>query len=193
MKRILTFLVLTTAIQGFSQGILFQKGEIPKLIQKESILVEWRSNKVSFLLADGTKRESVRFKNLDSIVYDKVVFKTFEVDKKRKGYFVIARHDGYTLATLNKKYTVSRGGFSVDYSKHDIAVFKNDKLVEQISFTENNDRKNIDARVLATKLIERYFGSCPSISEKLSQPYEGALQHGAVVGLLGPVTSPYCK
>lgn len=193
MKPIITFLLFTTAIQGFSQGLLYQKNSNPKPIQKESILIEWRSSKVSFLAVDGTKRESVRFKNLDSIRYDQVAFRTFEIGKKRKGYFVIAHHDGYTLATLNKKYTVSRGGFPVDYSKHDVAVFKNDQLIDQISFTENNDRKNIDARISATKLIERYFGACESVREKLSQPYDGALKQGAIIGVLSSVTNPHCK
>lgn len=193
MKRIVIFLLLTVAFQGFAQGFLYPKNGERRSIQKESILIEWRSNKVSFLSADGTKREKIRFKNLDSIVYDGITFKTFSVKNKPFGYYVISKYNGYTLATLNKRYTVSRGGYPVNYSKHEVAVFKKDELVEQISFTENNDRRNIEARQETLKLIEQYFGGCPSVREKLSVPYEGALEHGAIVRFLSPPGKLGCR
>ena len=193
MKRIITFAFLTVALQGFAQDFLYPKNGERRAIKKESILVEWRSNRVSFLSADGTKRETIRYRNLDSIRYDNVTFRTFEVGKKRRGFFVLARFEGHTLATLNKKYTVSRGGFSVDYSKHDVAVFKGDELAQQISFTENNDRKNSDARIKAAQLIQKYFGGCQSVSEKLSKPYDGALREGAVLRVLTPAEYLKCQ
>jgi hypothetical protein len=110
-----------------------------------------------------------------------------KVGNKLKGYFVLAQRDGLTLASFTKEITTSTGGFNQRYVYHEMIVLDGTKTLERISFTENNDDKNIKKRVKAKQLIALYFGDCIEVSERLAyfaNNANGSLIEGDVAAYL---------
>jgi hypothetical protein len=137
-------------------------------IAGESVKFYFRQKQLTYANKGETIMQKVALKDLNRISYQGKRFQMLKVGNKLKGFYVLAQHDGLTLATLSKEITTSSGGFDQHYINHEILVLNANKIIDKVSFTENNDDKNIKKRIKAKQMIVLYFGDCIEVVERLA-------------------------
>jgi hypothetical protein len=170
-----------------AQDSIFRVDGTRSAIIGESVKLDLRHNRLTYIIKGGTETQKLSLKNLNKVSYRGKRFQMLKVGSKLKGYFVLAEHDGITLATLTKDIVTNTGGFNTPYIYHEVLILNGGKIVERVSFTENNDDKNIKKRVKAKQLIALYFGDCIEVSERLAyfaNNANGSLIEGDVAAYL---------
>lgn len=133
------------------------------------IHVEAGNKRLTYFLKDSKKEWHVKFKELDKAVFDDMVFKTFTIDGKAKGYYVVAESESKTLVTSKRTRIKSRGGFESTYIRYELAVLdKQNKVLEELVFTDENNEKKSAERAAVLPLIKRHFSDCPKLVERAS-------------------------
>ena len=133
----------------------------------ESVKFDFRHKQLMYANKGETDIQKIALKDLNSVSYQGKRFQMLKVGNKLKGFYVLAQHDGITLAALSKEIKTNSGGFNQRYIYHEIIVLDGTKTIERTSFTENNDDKNIKKRIKAKQLIMLYFGDCIEVTERL--------------------------
>ena len=186
----LYLILLLFCCNAFAQDSI-QKADGTKFkIVTGSAVVYQKEKQVKYLLPDLDKPRMIAFKDLSQATSNGKLFKIFRDRKKIKGYYVITQNKNVSLAAISTKKTSTVGGFNVPYTLHEVAVFDHGKILDKVSFTENNDRKNINKRVAAREMIINHFTDCVAVLERLAffAGAESNLQEGDVVEFL---KSPY--
>jgi len=165
-KLYIAFLLI--AVTSFAQDSIFRADGTRAAINGESVKIDFRHNQLAFAAKGETTLQKLALKDLSKITYQGKRFEMLKVGNKQKGLYVIAQHDGLTLATLTKEIVTTTGGFNVKYINHEMLILSAGKVIERISFTENNDDKNVKKRMKAKALIELYFGDCVEVVERLA-------------------------
>ena len=192
MNRIFNIVFLLIFASSFAQDTIYKTDGTRTAIIGESVKLDLRLKQVLYSIKGETATQKVPLKILDKVSYNGKRFQMLKVGNKLKGYHVLAQHDGLTLAAISKQITTSSGGFNQRYINHEVVVLNGSKSVERVSFTENNDDKNIKKRVKAKQMIELYFGGCVEVMERLAffaNAANGSLLEGDLVGYLKQ--SPY--
>jgi hypothetical protein len=165
-KTYLIFLFACGA--AFAQDSIYKADGSRAAITGESVKLDFRHKQLLYANKGETGTQKIAFKDLNKVSYNGKRFQMLKVGNKSKGVFVLAQRDGLTLAALTKEITTSTGGFNQRYVNHEVMVINGAKVVERVSFTENNDDKNIKKRIKAKQMITLYFGDCVEVSERLA-------------------------
>lgn len=110
----------------------------------------------------------VKFSDLKQALWNGLVFKTYVIDGKDKGFYVIAESGGKTLVSSKRTRIKSRGGFESTYNHYEVAVLQQNNVVESLSFTDENTDKKSTERSKVIPMARTHFGQCPKLTEKLS-------------------------
>jgi len=166
MKNLLLFLCLVT-LNAFSQSVIQMKDGSKITVKDQSIHVSPNSKKIHYKLSDVEKEQKVKFSAVDFAKFDEHYFKIFTINKKTKGYYILAEANGKTLATIKSGKVISRGGFESVLDFYDLLVLdKENNIVEQLTFTGNNSEKSIESRSKVLSIIQTHFQDCPKLLEK---------------------------
>ena len=168
ITRQLYIIFIFITASSFGQDSIFKADGTRTAINGESVKIDLRLKLLTFAPKGEAVAQQLALKNLEKMTYQGKRFEMLKVGNKQKPFFVIARHDGLTLATLTKEIVTSTGGFNVRYVNHEMLVLEGSKVIERISFTENNDDKNIKKRIKAKAQLELYFGDCVEVMERLA-------------------------
>lgn len=181
--------------QLFAQDSIYKTDGSKFQLASGSLKVDHRHKQLTYRLSGNDKEQTVAFKDLDKATSAGKQFKIFREKKRVKGYYVIAAHNGLFLAAVSVKKTSNIGGFNVPYVLHEMIVFDGAKIIGDISFTENNDRKNIKRRMEAKEMIHNHFADCVGVLERLAyfSNNESRLEEGDIVGLLAPALYIPCR
>lgn len=165
MKTWLLILILATLPVGAQN--LIEKKDGTK-IEPETIHVEPGNKRIVYFLKDSKKEMRVKFTDLKQAIWNGLVFKTFSVDGKDKGFYVIAEAGGKTLVSSKRTRIKSRGGFESTYNHYEVAVLQQGKIVESLSFTDENSDKKAGERAKVIPMVKGHFTQCPKLAEKVS-------------------------
>ena len=112
--------------------VLWSIGVSAQMIQKKdgskidvsggTIHVEPGNKRLTYFLKDNKKEMHVKFKELNQATWGDFVFKTFVIDGKDKGFYVVAESPTKTLVTTKRVRIKSRGGFESTYTHYEVAV-----------------------------------------------------------------------
>lgn len=161
-----------------------------------SIKVEPASKRLSYSIPNEEKRGKIKYKVLSKAVYKDNVIQTFDVDGKRRAFFILANSDGKKLGVLPTKRSVSKGGFEVPYKRYEFVIAdKNDKVLESLVFTDVNSPQHISLRNQASELIIQHFADCPNLIERLKTFENSAtnVRNGQVLEMLDNPYHISCK
>ena len=166
MNKLLLILFFLS-VNGFAQQF-FQKKDGTKItVADNSIHIEPGKKRIGYLLPDSKKEMHVSYKVLDFASYGDFFFKTFPVDKKDIGFFVLAAHNGKTLLTTKRTRIKSRGGFESTYTHYDVLVIdKSNNVLENLSFTDEKNDRNTADRAKVIPMIKNHFAACKNVVEK---------------------------
>lgn len=166
-KLLLVFLIFS--LNAVSQEVIQKKDGTKITVDDGSIRIESSRNKIAYLMKGDQKVYRVKFKDLDYASYGGFLFKTFIVNKKVKGYFVISEHKNKVLVSSRQTRIKSRGGFESTYSFYEIAILdKEGNVVETLSFSDENSEKSIAARGQVILMIKNHFSDCSKLLERVS-------------------------
>lgn len=165
MKTWLLLLVLASLPVGAQN--LIEKKDGTK-IEAETIHVEPGNKRIVYFLKDNKKEMRVKFTELKQALWNGLVFKTFTIEGKDKGFYVIAESGGKTLVSSKRTRIKSRGGFESTYNHYEVAVLQQNNAIESLSFTDENSDKKAAERSKVIPLIQTHFGQCPKLTEKVS-------------------------
>ncbi|MFT3794498.1 hypothetical protein [Flavobacterium sp.] len=167
MKKLLLFVSLL-GLTVSAQTI--QKKDGSKVdVSGGTIHVEPGNKRLTYFLKDSKKAAHIKFKNFDQATWDDFIFKTFVIDGKTKGYYVVAESEGKTLASSKRTRIKSRGGFESTYNLYQVAVLdQQNKVIEELIFTDENTDKKSAERAAVLPLIKKHFAGCPKLIERAS-------------------------
>lgn len=133
------------------------------------IHVEPGNKRLVYFLKDSEKEQRVKFADLKEAKWGDFVFRTFTIEGKAKGYYVVAETASKTLVAIKRMRIKSRGGFESTYTHYEVAVLdKQNKIVDELSFTdENTDKKSVE-RSKVIPMIQKHFADCPKLIERAS-------------------------
>lgn len=168
MKKLI-LLLLIFGKTSFAQEFIQKKDGTKTDVSNGSIYIESDRNKVAYLLKDDKKVRYVKFKDLDYASYGGILFKSFLIDKKQSGYFVISEYSGKTLVTSKQTKIKNRGGFESTYSQYKILVLNTEnQIMETLSFTDTNSVTSIGNRSNVVSMIKNHFSGCSELMERVS-------------------------
>lgn len=166
MKNLLLLLCLCT-INSFSQSFIQLKDGSKITVKDQSVHISPNRKKIHYKLPEAEKEQKIKFSAVDFVKFEDYYFKTFTIDKKTKGYYILAEASGKKLVTIKYGKVISRGGFESVLDFYDLLVLdKENKVIDQINFTGNNSEKSIESRARMQTLIQNYFPDCPKLLEK---------------------------
>lgn len=165
MKKLFPF-VFFLSISVSAQVIV--KNDGTKIdVSQGTIHVEPGNKRLTYFLKDSKKELHVKFRELDKATWGDFVFRTFTIDGKEKGYYVVAETASKTLVSTKRTRIKSRGGFESTYTHYEVAVLdKQSKIVEELSFTDENNEKKSAERGKVIPMIQRHFSDCPKLTER---------------------------
>lgn len=167
--KILLLFFLTVSLNVVSQELIHKKDGTKITVSDGATRIESSRKKIAYRLNGDQKVYRIKFKDLNFASYGGFLFRTFTVNKKVKGYFVLSEHNNKTLVSSRQIRTKSRGGFESTYSFYEIAVLDNESnVVQTLSFSDENSEKNIVARSQVIQMIKDHFGDCQRLLERVS-------------------------
>lgn len=166
MKKLVLFLCLASFNAGAQS--LIQKKDGSK-ITAETVHVEPANKRISYFLKDNKKELHVKFNDLDQASWGDFIFKTFTIEGKTKGFYVVAESKTKTLVTTKRVRIKSRGGFESTYTHYEVAVLdKQNNTLEDLSFTDENSDKKAVERSKVVPMVKTHFPDCSKLIEKVS-------------------------
>src|SRR5690606_31454738 len=90
IMRYINFFLLLVCGQVTAQDYIETKSGEKILVVEGSINVEPGNKRLTYKLPNGVKRKKIKFKDLNSAKFKDYDFRTFDVDGKRKGFFILA-------------------------------------------------------------------------------------------------------
>ena len=177
-------LIGSTAV---AQDSIYKADGTRAAINGESVGFDFRRKNVTYANKGETAPQRLALKSLNKVSFQGKQFRMLKIGSKQRGMFVLAEHDGITLATLAKNVTTNTGGFNQRYVNHEVVVVSANKIIDRVSFTENNDDKNIKKRMKAKEMIALYFGDCVEVQERMAyfaNAEKGGLVEGDLVAYL---------
>jgi hypothetical protein len=167
MKKIVLLLLLTS-LNILGQSIKKKDGGTVD-VSGGQIHVEAGNKRLAYILKDSKKPQYIKFNELVEATLGDFVFRTFVIDGKEKAYYVVAQGKDKTLVTIKRTRTKSRGGFETAYTHFELAVIdKQNKALEELTFTDVNNDKQIGERGKIIPMIKSQFFDCPKLIEKIS-------------------------
>ncbi|HMI06562.1 MAG TPA: hypothetical protein VK528_03375 [Flavobacterium sp.] len=168
MKKLLLFLLLLGA-NAFAQQFIQKKDGTKIIVADGSIHIEPSSKRIGYLLKDDQKEYHVKFKELDFASYGETLFKAFTVEKKTKGFYVIAENNGKTLVLNKQKRVKSRGGFESSYVHYELGVLDaaGNYAGEILSFTNETSNTSAETRSKIIPMVKAQLADCPKLLEKI--------------------------
>jgi hypothetical protein len=168
MKKLLLILFFVS-VNGFAQQFIQKKDGTKITVADNSIHIEPGKKRIGYMLPDNKKEMHIKYKALNFATYGEFLFKTFPIDKKDIGFFVIAEHKGKTLLTTKRTRIKSRGGFESTYTHYDVLVLdKSNNVLENLSFTDEKKDRNTADRGKVIPIIQAQFQDCKNVVEKAS-------------------------
>lgn len=165
MKKLLSLLFL--ACISVSAQTIVKKDGTEINVSQGTIHVEPGNKRLTYFLKDSKKELHVKFKELDRANWGDFIFRTFTIDGKEKGYYVVAETASKTLVSAKRTRIKSRGGFESTYTHYEVAVLdKQNKVVEALSFTDENTDKKSAERGKVVPMISTHFHDCPKLTER---------------------------
>lgn len=165
MKTWLLLLVLASLPIGAQN--LIEKKDGTK-IEPETIHVEPGNKRIVYFLKDSKKEMRVKFSDLKQALWNGLVFKTFAIQGKDKGFYIIAESNGKTLVSTKRTRIKSRGGFESTYNHYEVAVLQQNNVLESLSFTDENTDKKATERSKVIPMVKAHFGQCAKLTEKMA-------------------------
>lgn len=196
MKKIKILLMLLLCSQAFAQDVIQTKSGTTVNAVEGSIRVDVRNKRLLYKLPNIDKRKKIKIKEVVSASYKDHQFQTFDVDGKRRGFFILANDNGKRLGAISSRRSVSKGGFEVPYNRYELAVIDSaGKVIEYLSFTDVNNSNNIAIRQTAGTIVRSNFRDCPNVLERLRtfENTESKVQNGAIAELIDKPYSIHCQ
>jgi len=166
MKNLFLMLCLLS-VSAFSQPFIQKKDGSKIAVLENSIHISPNHKRLYYKLPDVEKEQRLKFSAIEAARFADYYFKTFAVNKKTKGFYVLAEANGKTLATIKYGKIISRGGFESVLDFYELVVLDaNSNLLTSISFSANNSDKNSKERAGVNALIQTHFPDCPKLLEK---------------------------
>ena len=165
MKKLIAILFLCSVSVSAQ---LIQKKDGTKIdVSGGTIHVEPGNKRLAYLLKDSKKEMHVKFNELDQATWGDFLFRIFVIDGKNRGFYVVTESEDKVLVTTKRVRIKSRGGFESTYTHYDVAVLdKQNKILEELSFTDENNEKKSAERAQVIPLVKKYFPDCPRITER---------------------------
>lgn len=181
-------LALLCCSRSFAQDSIRKADGTKIIIASGSAHVDYRHKQLKYKLPENGNPQTIAFRDLSKATSSGSVFRIFREGKKINGYYVIADNNGLALATATRKKISAVGGFNVPYIVHEMVVFDNGKVIDRISFSENNDRKNTKKRLQAREIIADRFSECAAVLKRLAlfANTDSNLKEGDVAEFLDP-------
>ncbi|MBD3583755.1 hypothetical protein [Flavobacterium selenitireducens] len=162
MKLLLSIALLSCSI-AVGQQTIFKKDGSKMAVADLNVVTP--KKQITFK-ANG-KEGLVKFADVDSVVIDRKVLKRFDIGKKSKLYYILAKAGNRTLGVISSKRNRDRGGFSSVVTLYDVVVIENGKVLKQIGFTESKTEAEANRREEFFKLISDFFPECTPLRNKV--------------------------
>ncbi|MFD1603201.1 hypothetical protein ACFSJW_18895 [Flavobacterium artemisiae] len=169
----LFFLVFFFSLNFYSQNsfILKKDGTKIEISDKfndfEIINIDKR---ISYVIPGKTWEKYITYKDLDYASFGQYVFKSFIIEKKQKGYFVLAEDVDKRLVCLVTSVTTQQGkSLYSTITYYDILVLDlNNNIIETLDFKgTNKSLGHVELRKKVPELIKRNFKNCPKVIERM--------------------------
>ena len=165
MKTI-AWLLLFAGLNVFGQSIQKKDGTTIDLTGG-NIHVEAGNKRLVYFQKDSKVEQRVKFKNLNQATWGDFRFKTFDINGKLKGYYIIAENAGKTLLSSKRIRIKSRGGFESSYTHYEVVVLDaQNRILDAVSFTDENTDKKAIERGKVAPMIKNHFANCSKLVEK---------------------------
>lgn len=166
MKNLLLSLCLLT-LNAFSQPLIQLKDGSKIIAKEQSIHISPSNKKIYYQSSALEKKQKVKFSIVDFAKFEDYYFKIFTINKKTKGFYILAEANDKKLVAIKYGKVISRGGFESVLDFYELAVLnKENNIVENLTFTGNNSEKSIESRSKVQALIQNHFSGCPKLLEK---------------------------
>lgn len=168
MKTLLLLLLL--AVNSWSQPYIQKKDStrVP-VLEAASVRDDPSQKRLYFLSADTKIEEYISYNDLAYASFSDKLFKTFIVNKKVKGFFVLAASAGKSLVLSKEKRYKNRGGFETLYTHYELGVIDaHGNLLKDIMLTDEKTAKASAARAKAYQMIRTQFADCKGLMERVS-------------------------
>lgn len=162
MKFLLSIALLSSSM-AIAQQTIYKKDGSKMAVADVDVLTS--KKKIAFK-ANG-KESTIKFADVDSIAIDRKILKRFDIGKKSKLYYVLAKDGNRSLGVNSSKRNRDRGGFSSVVTLYDVAVIENGKILKQLSFTESKTEAEAKRREEFFKLISDFFPECTPLHNKV--------------------------
>lgn len=187
MKR-LVFIALAASSFAFGQQTLVKKDG--SKISVGDVYVHTSKKQIEF--KSNGKEGKVKFADLDSAIIDNKVFKSFEIGKKARLYYVLTSSKGKILGITSSKRARDRGGFSSVVTLYETVVIENGKLLQELKFTESKTEEEVKKRREFFDMANRHFGDCQAFIQRLSL-FADDSEHLILLNLLNNPEKVSCK
>ena len=164
----LALLLLFAGLNVLGQSIRKNDGTTIDVAGGE-IHVEAGNKRLTYFQKDSKVAQRIKFKDLNQATWSDFKFKTFAIDGKPKGYYIIAEDGGKTLACAKRIRIKSRGGFESTYTQYEVVVLDaQNKILDAGSFTDENTDKKATERGKVIPMIKSHFAACPKLVETVT-------------------------
>ncbi len=139
-----------------------------------TIKVNASKNKLYYLMRGEEKEQCVKFKKIDSAAFGGFKFVGKKVEKRKNGYYVMAKSAENSLLMKKATRVKSRGGFETYYNRYEIAVLdKADNVLRILNFTDEATTSEAENRGMIASVVAEHFPDCTSLIERITL-YESA-------------------
>jgi len=170
MKKIIILVsfLLPFLCNAQNSFIVDKKGK--KIVIRDNMIEIIADGGISYKLPGKTWEKFIKLKDLDYAILNEAYFKSFKINKKYRGYFVVAEEGNKKLAgtSVYTTYTRKSGNYSTTRLTVSYYVIENDNtMLFEVKATDYKHPKAIAIRKNIPKELKSYFPNCPKILERI--------------------------
>lgn len=169
MKKLHLLGLFLCCVCTYAQNSYFITNKNEKVyVDDNSLQIISIDKRISYKLPGKEWEKYIRFKDLDYVVYGSTMFKTFNLNGKKKssGYFVLAISDEKKLVC--KVMTLIRKTYNVNYYTY-LILDKEDNVLVEDTFSGSDIERNDEKKSLAQARIKEHFSDCNELMQRLKE------------------------